>query len=770
MKLKIIFYFLTTLVFCQLTLRAPLSGADSPTKNIANQQSAFSQQKIVSPVLSTQADAAQPTAEKTGTEALPNLAIGKTPVHSNSLLKWIHMLDRREVDEIENSSVIAFAPHVSGDLARILIPTSRAGGFWGILWRTVVSLAIAFGVVFTARRIARKSLIQFEQIVPHTNDRFARFWASILRSIPSLAGFLLLALISIIGFLFLDGGTSIQARMLFQVILGTVLFSLFSLIVSRVIFAPDQSVVRPLALPDAFAKSLHYASVTSATIIGFSLLLLNLLEDLGAFEQTIAWSAIVLVSSVMLVFVLLILYLRQPVSTLLQANTDRGAERWYTNQIAVYWHVPALLYLFILWFVWIGRVITGTMVRNGSFLVSLLIIPIYLVLSYVGYVVIASVVDSLGLSRLQTKDDKPGEEDMVDEQYSINQKKAIVSKSHLIFKFILGAALAIWVLSLWGYQIPFAARVVKAIFESFVTLSLALVSWRFAASYIEKKINEATPVTTEEEAGIDPEFGGAVPHGRSFTLLPMLRKVIGSFLVVLVILTVLSSLGINIGPLLAGAGVFGLAIGFGARKLVADIFSGFFFLLDDAFRVGEYIQSGSTQGTVEAITLRNVMLRHHLGMLQIVPHSDLGAVTNFNRGGIVIKFPLEFPYGTDIDQVRKIIKGVGQEMLEDEETGGGFIKPIKSQGVHGISNSVMVIRVKFTAKPGTQFVIKREAYRRLTEAFNAKGIHYAHRKVIVDFPEVDKTAPVAQETRNNLLRAGAAVVLADETDQNMAKE
>ena len=291
----------------------------------------------------------------------------------------------------------------------------------------------------------------------------------------------------------------------------------------------------------------------------------------------------------MLVFVLLILYLRQPVSTLLQANTDRGAERWYTNQIAVYWHVPALLYLFILWFVWIGRVITGTMVRNGSFLVSLLIIPIYLVLSYVGYVVIASVVDSLSLSRLQTKDDKPGEEDMVDEQYSINQKK-------------------------------------------------------------------------------------------------------------------------------------------------------------------------------------NVMLRHHLGMLQIVPHSDLGAVTNFNRGGIVIKFPLEFPYDTDIDQVRKIIKGVGQEMLEDEETGGGFIKPIKSQGVHGISNSVMVIRVKFTAKPGTQFVIKREAYRRLTEAFNAKGIHYAHRKVIVDFPEVDKTAPVDQETRNNLLRAGAAVVLADETDQNMAKE
>jgi hypothetical protein len=84
-------------------------------------------------------------------------------------------------------------------------------------------------------------------------------------------------------------------------------------------------------------------------------------------------------------------------------------------------------------------------------------------------------------------------------------------------------------------------------------------------------------------------------------------------------LIVLSSMGINIGPLLAGAGVAGLAIGFGAQKLVADVLSGIFYLVDDAFRVGEYIQAGSVSGSVAAITLRNVMLRHHRGMLQIIP-------------------------------------------------------------------------------------------------------------------------------------------------------
>ncbi len=126
-------------------------------------------------------------------------------------------------------------------------------------------------------------------------------------------------------------------------------------------------------------------------------------------------------------------------------------------------------------------------------------------------------------------------------------------------------------------------------------------------------------------------------------------------------------MGVEIGPLLAGAGVIGIAIGFGAQKMVSDVFSGFFYLLDDAFRVEEYLTAGSVSGTVESITLRNVMLRHHRGMLQIVPHSELSAITNFMRGGMVIKFSLDFPYDANIDQIRKIIKKVGQAMLNDEE-------------------------------------------------------------------------------------------------------
>ncbi|MEJ2057038.1 MAG: mechanosensitive ion channel family protein, partial [Desulfofustis sp.] len=187
--------------------------------------------------------------------------------------------------------------------------------------------------------------------------------------------------------------------------------------------------------------------------------------------------------------------------------------------------------------------------------------------------------------------------------------------------------------------------------------------------------------------------------------------------------------------------------------------------------VGEYLTAGSVSGTVENITLRNVMLRHHRGMLQIIPHSELGAITNFMRGGIVVKFNLDFPYDAPIDKIRKVIKKVGQKMLENEEYGKDFIKPVKSQGVREITNSVMTIRVKFTAQPGTHFVIRREAYRLITEALNAQGIYYAHRKVIVDVPEIGgaesgTTAPAQKKQIANA--AGAAAIREIEEEEKAA--
>ena len=212
----------------------------------------------------------------------------------------------------------------------------------------------------------------------------------------------------------------------------------------------------------------------------------------------------------------------------------------------------------------------------------------------------------------------------------------------------------------------------------------------------------------------------------------IVKKFLSITLIVMVVLITLSSLGVNIGPLLAGAGVVGLAVGFGAQTLVRDVISGLFFMLDDAFRMGEYVEIGEVRGTVEKISVRSLRLRHHNGPLHTIPFGEIMFLTNYSRDWAIMKFELRVPFETDIDTVRKTIKKVGQEMMEDENLRPMLLGPLKSQGVNRMDDSALIIRCKFTAVPGEQFVLRREAYTRIQKALAKAGIHFAPRRVIVE--------------------------------------
>jgi small-conductance mechanosensitive channel len=275
------------------------------------------------------------------------------------------------------------------------------------------------------------------------------------------------------------------------------------------------------------------------------------------------------------------------------------------------------------------------------------------------------------------------------------------------------------------------------------------------------------------------EEGGS-GGSRMGTLLVLLRKFILSVLFVLVSLIILSSLGVNIGPLIAGAGVIGLAIGFGSQTLVKDILSGVFFLVDDAFRVGDYIEAAGTKGMVEHISLRSVKLRHPRGMVYTIPFGDMGSVQNFSRDYIITKLDFRVRYGTDVDKVRKIIKRINIEFEQDEELGPTLLGKIKSQGVKALDDSAMIMRVKFKTKPGQQFAIRREVYRRIEEAFRANGIEFAHRNVTVYLPpEVTNAASKEAQGNDNasagtpdkkIIEAGAAAAIAVSQEEEAEKE
>jgi len=226
---------------------------------------------------------------------------------------------------------------------------------------------------------------------------------------------------------------------------------------------------------------------------------------------------------------------------------------------------------------------------------------------------------------------------------------------------------------------------------------------------------------------------------------PLLRRLVLAALAVMVTLIVLSSIGIDIGPLLAGAGIVGLAIGFGAQTLVRDIVSGLFFLVDDAFRIGEYVDLGRLRGTVERITVRALVLRHHRGALHTVPFGQIQAITNYNRDWLIEKIELRLPYDTDVDKVKKLLKQVGKELSEDPELGPQIIEPLKSQGLSRFESGYVVIRAKFMCKPREQFTVRREALKRIKRIFAENDIRIAAPAVIVHGPPEAAAAQLALE-------------------------
>ncbi len=238
---------------------------------------------------------------------------------------------------------------------------------------------------------------------------------------------------------------------------------------------------------------------------------------------------------------------------------------------------------------------------------------------------------------------------------------------------------------------------------------------------------------------------GTADHGhlgsgaRLLTLLPILRMTAAIVLLVLLVLSSLWTLGLEITPLLAGAGVVGLAFGFGAQSLVKDVITGVFYLAEDTFRVGEYIESGSsTKGTVERLTLRTVALRHHNGPLHFVPYGTLGTIRNTSRDWVIEKFNLPLPIDVDSEKVRKLIKKVGEEMLDDEEIGPLILQPLKGK-LYRVDPGVKIFRCNFRTAPGNQFDVRAAAYKRIEAALTSAGISYAGTLPALKTPDMPPT-------------------------------
>jgi len=658
-----------------------------------------------------------------------------------------------------------FSPEKEGPLnwQTIFNRLSGGRGVGYIALTLLIGLGIIAGGIVVEQLVLRLTANLQKQILTSVTlgrlQRIGQFISRILLELLGIGAYILTTFILLIIFYR-------QEEAAYWIISELLIASYYFMIIifaARVIMAPKKPALRLLPLQDRDATFLYRwifrISLVAAGLITPGIIFLSAGRSQDLYNLFFIISGL----SVSILMMVMIWQSRHRVAEAIcaDAGKDSCEEGTLRIKFARTWHYFAILYVAGSGAFWLINVIMGSKGRILNLIASLFLIPIFIGLDQwvqrllkVASGELPEVIDLNSEEKAEAAESSP-----VVQKSNIKHFAPLI---RMIFRFVLAALLFFIVLGLWGIDLPlgriFAADALKII----LVVIMGFVVWEFAKSRIDRKLKEEMPDTDEEM-----EEGGA-GGSRIGTLLMLLRKFILAIMVVMVTLIVLSGMGVNIGPLIAGAGVIGLAIGFGAQTLVKDIISGIFFLIDDAFRVGDFIETAGTKGMVEHISLRSLRLRHPRGPVHTIPFGGMGTVTNNSRDYIISKLDFRVRYDTDVEKVRKIIKKINKKIMKDEDMGPVMLGKLKSQGVREMDDSAMIMRVKFKTIPGEQFVVRREVYRMMQESFRENGIEFAHRNVTVYLPPEDKDTGTSDgsETDKKIAEAaaaaGAAAIQAEE--------
>lgn len=216
---------------------------------------------------------------------------------------------------------------------------------------------------------------------------------------------------------------------------------------------------------------------------------------------------------------------------------------------------------------------------------------------------------------------------------------------------------------------------------------------------------------------------------RSDTLKAVLRSVVNIVLITIALMMILENLGVDIGPIIASAGVFGLAVGFGAQQLVRDVINGFFILMDDQIRVGDVVSIAGQGGVVESVNLRLTKLRDLAGNVHFVRNGEITVVTNMTKEFSRYVFDVGIAYRENVDEVIDVLKQIDEEMRQDAVYGADILEPLEILGLDRFDDSAVVVRVRTKTRPIRQWAVGREFNRRMKARFDELGIE-------IPFPHV----------------------------------
>ena len=634
---------------------------------------------------------------------------------------------------------IADLPAVLGwltSLARDPITQSRV---LDASWKLVLVLGLGLLAEWGAMRALRRPRDWLDAQAPSENIGWAR-----LKRVPLVLGRLGLDLLPIAAFALLSYGliSAVQPLPSTQLVMLTAnnayIVSRAIMAAARMLFSPASSHLRLLPVTDETAA---YATIWLRRIV-VTLVTSYAVAEAGL-QFGLPWSAydtILRIALLLVTFFLVIIILqnRQTVSDLLRApELEEGEEpdrarrffRMLRDRVADIWHLVAIAWLMAAWGVW------ALEVEHGFWRLLKVSFSTILILS------VAKIAD-MAMRRLVKRAFRitpelstryPGLEARSNRYLPILKGSASVA--------IAGTAL-LFLLESWGLEAfawfghgKLGNRLVSSLVSIALTITLALVIWEGINAAIHRHLDRLS------------RDAKAAQSARVRTLLPMLRTALLAMILIFVVLSVLTEIGVNVAPLIAGAGVVGIAVGFGSQRLVQDVITGIFLLFEDAVAVGDVVQLGGLSGVVEQLSIRSIKLRAVDGSLHIIPFSAVTSVTNQTRDFAFAVIDVNVDYREDTDQVSEALREIATEMRQDPRWRPVIRDDLDVMGVDRLGDSGVVIRVRLKTEPSQRWAVAREMNRRIKRRFDELGIEipYPHQKLVMEQKHPAQAASSAPE-------------------------
>jgi small-conductance mechanosensitive channel len=698
-----------------------------------------------------------------GPEAMGELASKLNPEQTEALAQFMELLSTSVAERAPDAAAAEKAPimdtieasiatfgntmaaHLTGlpeAATDILAGTGAifAGrGFGGGVWflgLLILIVAVGFGAEWIVNWVTASRRDTIKDTRPQTLlETLKVLSARALIQIGGLIAFTVAALVAARVFLSSDTDRLIASL----VILQPILIPRLAAAVLRFVLAPQRQDLRLVSTDDETARFIYRHLVILAAVVGVSLFMLAAAElsgyvaGAGTFRFWVG-----------LMVTLWIIHVSWRARTGLTAII-KGDEEQLTpglERMATWWPAFSIVIIGLQWLSIQFSLSTGdNSITPGRGVLTLALIVMAPFLDTMVRGIAAHLVPAM-----------EGEGAVAEKAYQDTRLSYV-----RIGRVVLFAALVIAIGKIMGIDFAalteagLGARIAAGGLSFLLILALGYLAWEVTNLWVNRQLAREMPETGGDGEG--GEVGGA-GQSRMATILPILRMTLQATIITITVLLALSQLGVNITPLLAGAGVLGLAIGFGAQTLVKDIVSGVFFLLDDAFRIGEYIDVGGTEGSVERILVRSLQLRGALGAVHVVPYGSISKLTNMSRDWVITKLKFTVPFDTDLEKVRKIFKKIGQQIEANPEYADDLLAPFKSQGAADVTDVGIVVRGKFTTKPGGQWGIRKEIYNRVQKAFEENGIAFARREVRVQVTNDEDGGMTAD--RKSAIAAAAA--------------